>query len=601
MGKMHKRILAIVLCLALALTVVPASVFAGDDSLFVKTLKPGSIVPGELKVTLCNQYYTLDDEVYADLGDILPEIEIESYLDQYLCVLTEPQKLSIKEKDPEYASMIGRVFHIKLADKSYEAVERAIDVLKNNRFVKRVGPNYCAGFDTTPNDPNYAPTSGIPQWGLPKIGAPEAWDYITGSDATDGSELDDYVKVAVIDSGVDDQHPDLVNNLDMSLAYNAYDNIAGYTDDNYGHGTHVAGIIGAVGNNQTGVSGVCWNVEMVPIKLENSNNSPSAASLERAINYARDNDIFIANVSVSISLFDDDVISAVRGYSNYGGLLIKSAGNNYSDIDGNTAYQELSGIQGVIIVGALAYDMTDDTKAYFSNYGDEVVDLFAPGESILSTYIGNTPYEYLDGTSMAAPFVTGAAALIKSANTSYTGTSIKKRILDNVTTSTNLSGFCATGGRLNIPDALYDMGYQVIISNTMTHGTVRPSAIFTKPNTIVYLTAYPDAGYMLKPGTMKHNSNNTVQISKWRCFCAMPYSNDTITAQFYMVGDIDFDEDITMFDCLMALRHYAGQITLTGDALLAADVDGDGDVDNADAQYIADYVGGMISVFPIEL
>ena len=135
----------------------------------------------------------------------------------------------------------------------------------------------------------------------------------------------------------------------------------------------------------------------------------------------------------------------------------------------------------------------------------------------------------------------------------------------------------------------------------MTHGTVRPSAIFTKPNTIVYLTAYPDAGYMLKPGTMKHNSNNTAQISKWRCFCVMPYSNDTITAQFYMVGDIDFDGCITMSDSLSALHHYTGQTPLTGDALLAADVDGDGDVDNIDAQYITEYVAGVISVFPIEL
>ena len=599
MKKMCKRIIATMLCIAMVAAAFPAMVSAVNDSTSIEAFKPGDVVPGELKVTLYNQYYTADDEVCGDLAEILPEIEIEEYLDQYLCVLNESQRLVIKDKDPEYAAMIGKVFHIKLTDKSFEAVETAIKKLKDNPLVKRVGPNYCGDVDVTPNDPKYAPAYETPQWGLPKIGAPEAWDYIKGSDMTDGSELDDYVKIAVIDTGVDDQHPDLVNNLDMSLAYNAYYNTSGNTFDTHSHGTHVAGIIGAVGNNQIGVTGVCWHVDIVPIKVMSNSNSTDSAALERAINHAKNNDIRIANISLNIHLFDDDVISAIRLYSNSGGLLVKSAGNDGNNINSNTAFQELSGIPGVIIVGALAYDMANDTKADFSNFGDEIVDLFAPGQEIMST-LPNNGYGTKSGTSMATPFVTGVAALIKSANTSYTGTSIKKRILDNVVTSSILTNYCVTGGRLNIPDALYDMGYQVIISNTMTHGTVRPSAIFTKPNTIVYLTAYPDAGYMLKPGTMKHNSNNTVQISKWRCFCAMPYSNDTITAQFYMVGDIDFDEAITVADSLAALRHYAGNYTLTGDAFLAADVDGDGDVDLTDAQTIQSFAAHMIDHFPIE-
>ncbi len=605
MMNLYKQILVVALCLILITIIIPAPASAENESLTINDIITEEYVPGEVMVTLYEPYYSVDDEVYGDLSDILPEIEIESYKDSYLCFLTEAQRKTLSKDKPEYAALVGQSFLIKLVDKTPEATEVAVEALKNNPYVKWAELNYygCVD-DAIPNDPKYAPASGTPQWGLPRIGAPEAWDYITGSDATDGSELDDYVKVAVIDTGVDALHEDLADNLDMSLAYNTYLDLPGNIEDYYGHGTHVAGIIGAVGNNNKGITGVCWKVDIVPIKITiGTTGSTTYDALKNAINYANYYDIMIANTSIKIEKFNDQVIAAVRNYSNSGGLLIKSAGNNHNDIDSNTAFQELSSIPGVIIVGALGYDEnnpTVDMIAGFSNFGASVVDLFAPGEEILSTYIGDEPYEYLDGTSMATPFVTGTAALIKSANTSYTGTSIKKRILDNVTTSSNLTTYCSTGGRLNIPDALYDMGYRVIISNTMTHGTVRPSAVFTKPNTIVYLTAYPDAGYMLKPGTMKHNSNNTYQISKWRCFCAMPYMDDTITAQFYMVGDIDFDEAITVADALVALRHYAGTGILTGDAFLAADVDGDGDVDYDDAQTIQSFAAHMIDHFPIE-
>ena len=603
MKRIHKSIIATMICLSLAIALISVPTSAGSDYPVSETFKLGDVVPGELKVTLREQYYTVDDDEYGSLAEILPEIEIESYLDQYLCVLNDAQKQTIREKDPEYADMIGKNFHIKLVDKSVEAVERAINALKENRFVKRVAPNYCGDVDATPNDPYYAPGTGTPQWGLPKIGAPEAWDYITGSDMTDGSELDDYVKVAIIDTGVDDQHPDLVDNLDMSLAYNSYYDTYGDTFDTHSHGTHVAGIIGAVGNNQIGVSGVCWHVDMVPIKVMSDSNTTNSAALQRAINYAKNNDIYIANVSLNISLFDDDVITAVRLYSNAGGLLIKSAGNDGVNINSNPAFIDLSDISGVIIVGGLDYNMSGDYPYYGNNYGynfgDEVVDLFAPGVSIMST-VPNNGYSTKSGTSMAAPFVTGTAALIKSANTGYTNTLIKKRIRDNVVTSSSLTNYCNTGGRLNIPDALYDMGYNISISNTMTHGTVRPSAVFSKPNTIVYLTAYPDAGYMLKPGTMKHNLTNTFQISKWRCFFGMDYVDEVITAQFYLVGDVDLDGAVTLMDSLEALRHYSGLNTLTGDAFLAADVDGDGDVDLTDAQTIQSYAAHLIDHFPIE-
>ncbi|MBO4584629.1 MAG: hypothetical protein J5756_06135 [Clostridia bacterium] len=114
------------------------------------------IAPGQLRVTLYEQYYRVDDEVYGNLADILPEIEIESYLDQYLCVLNDAQRRTISERDPEYAAMIGRNFHVILADKTLEATEAAIEALKDNPYVMRANVVICAfGPDALDVEPDY--------------------------------------------------------------------------------------------------------------------------------------------------------------------------------------------------------------------------------------------------------------------------------------------------------------------------------------------------------------------------------------------------------------------------------------------------------------
>ncbi len=162
MKKLYKRVLAVVLCLALMAAIVPATAFAEwnpgphSDEEASYWLELG-FAPGQLSVTLYEQCYTVDNVVYDRLAEILPEIEIESYLDQYLCVLNETQKPMIKEKDPEYAAMIGRRFHIILVDKSVEATEAAIENLKDNPYVERVGKNlYLSAedaLDVMPDDP----------------------------------------------------------------------------------------------------------------------------------------------------------------------------------------------------------------------------------------------------------------------------------------------------------------------------------------------------------------------------------------------------------------------------------------------------------------
>lgn len=155
----YKRLLAVVLCLALTAAVVPVSVFALDPSATLNEEEEGKLgyCVGQLKVKLYEQYYTVDDEVYGDLADILPEIEIESYMDQYLCVLNDAQRQTISERDPEYAAMIGRDFHVILADKTIEATEAAIEALKDNPYVMRANKVICAfGSDALDVEPEYS-------------------------------------------------------------------------------------------------------------------------------------------------------------------------------------------------------------------------------------------------------------------------------------------------------------------------------------------------------------------------------------------------------------------------------------------------------------
>ena len=144
MKKLYKRVLAALLCLALMAAIVPATAFAwgdhspNDEDELAYWLELG-FIPGELRVTLYEQCYTIDNEVYVGLEELLPEIEIEEYLDNYLCVLTAEQRETIAKRDPEYAAMIGKSFHIRLVEKTAEATEAAIEALKDNPYVKRAG------------------------------------------------------------------------------------------------------------------------------------------------------------------------------------------------------------------------------------------------------------------------------------------------------------------------------------------------------------------------------------------------------------------------------------------------------------------------------
>ncbi len=247
-------------------------------------------------------------------------------------------------------------------------------------------PNYqLYALDTFPNDPSWSL-----QYGLTAIHAPQGWDTSTGSVA---------VVIAIIDTGVDLTHPDLAAKL--VAGYDFVNNDAVPQDDN-GHGTHVAGIAAALSNNGTGVSGVSWGARIMPVKVLNAGAGGTFANAAAGIIWAADHGAHIINLSLGGSSDSQVFHDAIDYAYNKGVMLIASSGNNGS---GFILYP--ARYPNVMAVGATN---SSNVLAGFSNYGAEL-DVVAPGVNIYSTGINS--YYYNSGTSMAAPFVTGLASILR--------------------------------------------------------------------------------------------------------------------------------------------------------------------------------------------
>jgi subtilisin family serine protease len=330
--------------------------------------------------------------------------------------------------------------------------------------------------ESTPND------SSVSQlWGMSKIDAYNAWNISTGSTGA-GS-----VVVAVIDTGVDYTHRDLAANIwtnpnagrdGFGYDLHGYDfanNDSDPMDDN-GHGTHVAGTIGAVGNNGTGVAGVNWAVSLMPLKFMTASGSGYMSDAVRAINYATmERSVYGVNVRVINASWGGGGYSAamqtaIQAAGNAGIMFVVAAGNDHANNDTTPHYPSSYTNSNIIAVAATDQN---DRLASFSCYGATSVDLAAPGVSIYSTLPGNR-YGSLSGTSMATPFVAGAAALAWSINPNATVADIRNALLQGVDHLSALSGKVASGGRLDLLSTLKLVGGN---SSTMpTIGSLAPTS-----------------------------------------------------------------------------------------------------------------------------
>ncbi len=353
------------------------------------------------------------------------------------------------------------------------SVEDAVSQFKNTQGVLYAQPNYIYhAFSTFPNDPCGPVPNGGKQWGLHNTGqtggtldadidAPEAWDIATDSN----------IIVAVIDSGVDYTHPDLAANMwhnpgeipgngidddndgfiDDIYGYDFCNNDSNPMDDFY-HGTHCAGIIGAVGNNALGITGVCWNVKIMALKFSDELGNGNTWNAKNSITYAVAMGAKVLSNSWGSYQYDGDLKSAIDAANAAGVLFIAAAGNDGYSYPGYPARFDCNNI-----ISVMASD-SNDVRAVWSsqsssNWGPNSVDLAAPGSAILSC-VPYGQYYYLNGTSMATPFVSGACALVWSMNPSLSHLQIKNIILNSVDKKPALNGLCVTGGRLNLFNAL---------------------------------------------------------------------------------------------------------------------------------------------------
>ncbi len=294
------------------------------------------------------------------------------------------------------------------------------------------------------------------------IDAPEGWHRTRGEG----------VVVAVVDSGVDITHPDLVNNIWRNSGEQCGNGIDddgnGYVDDcngwnfaagsaavtdNVGHGTHVAGIIAAEADNRIGIAGVAYEADIMPLKI---GDTPSLSAAIEAIAYAIDNGARVINASWGVN--DPNAAAyldvAITAAEQAGVLVVTAAGNEPVNIDTAPWYPAASSLDNVITVAA---STPTDQPASWSGYGATNVDIFAPGEFIVSTLPGG--YGVYSGTSMAAPMVAGAAALLWAATPEATYQEVKGALLDRSDGPndgvTSFRDLATSEGRLNIDRSIY--------------------------------------------------------------------------------------------------------------------------------------------------
>ena len=380
---------------------------------------------------------------------------------------TPSNEFVVKLKSSSTKSMksLGTVknLNLKMGHFIVLKTQKSLDELKNNPNIEYIEPNYTYKAFQAPSDTNFSK-----QWGLNNTGKNSGRVWSPGTKGVDISALEAWkittgsasVKIAVIDTGVDYNHPDLkknimVNQAELNGTEGVDDDGNGFVDDTYGydfgnndndpmdghgHGTHCAGVIGA-SHNGSGIAGVNAKVQILPIKFLQDNGSGTLAAAIGAIDYAIIRGVDVMSNSWGGSGNSIALKEAIERARDAGILFVAAAGNSNADNDTKMTIPAGYDIDNIISVGALD---GKGKRASFSNYGKKSVHVFAPGVDILST-VQNNGYKKMSGTSMACPHVAGVAGLILANEPNMSYSDIKSRLMNTAIIDSTLSKFTVTG------------------------------------------------------------------------------------------------------------------------------------------------------------
>ena len=366
---------------------------------------------------------------------------------------------------------------------SFEDQDSAIEILKQSPFVEYVEPNYIYHVKKSPIEVGYVNLWGLHNIGQTDkdgsvgtpgvdIGAEKAWDITTGSAK---------VLVAVIDTGIDYTHPDLVQNVwtnpgetgrdsqGQDKAKNGIDDDGnGYIDDvhgmnfvdstaptgdpadDHGHGSHCSGTIGGYSTSGQGIVGVNWKVKIVAAKFLDASGGGSLEGAIMAIDYASKVGAKVMSASWGGPGFSQALQDAVDRATKAGAIFIAAAGNDAADNDQTPSYPASFPLDDLVSVAAID---NQGNLASFSNFGAKSVHLAAPGVNIYSSVKGGG-YDTWSGTSMAAPHVSGVAALVLSREPGLSNADLKQRLISTTRALPSLSGKVVSGGMVNAYNAV---------------------------------------------------------------------------------------------------------------------------------------------------
>jgi len=425
-------------------------------------MKSSGLKGRPLQVVLALLFFTL----FSYAGVQSAHAETKRYLVQYRAnerfpaALLSDDEIDIPGHQVVKRNRRGRVVTANLSESDVEALQR-------NPHVESVEPDREVRVLYTPNDARLPELHALTgSWG---VRAPQAWDVAQGN----AEQV-----VAIIDTGIDYNHPDIAGNVWTNpgeVPGDGLDNDAnGYVDDFYGydfagndsdpmdvfgHGTHVAGTVAATGDNSLGVVGVSYRSRVLAAKPMGDTGSGAYSDILEAIDYVvdlkkRGIPIVAMNLSIGASEYSNAWYRALQRAREADIIVVAAAGNNGEDADTLPTYPAAFDLPHIVSVTAIT---TAGGLASFSNYGRTSVDVAAPGVNILSTFPmdgGEPAYDLKSGTSMASPHVAGVAALIASANSTLTARQIRAIIFGTVRSLKSLQGRCTTGGTVDASQAV---------------------------------------------------------------------------------------------------------------------------------------------------